>query len=216
MSITTTPITPDIDLYLEQMFSNEDDLLRQLRIDAEQQGIPSISIGAVQAQFLSVYLRSMNAKRGIEIGSLAGYSAITLLRALPTDGHLYCYERNPEYAMFLENQIAKAGFTNNTTIVVGNATETLAQFPEQETVDFIFIDANKEAYADYVLQTFPFLKKGGVVIADNTLAWGDIAKNDVSKTVASLQKFNTFMKEHQGFLTTLVPLGDGMTIGVKL
>jgi caffeoyl-CoA O-methyltransferase len=216
MSITTTPVTPEIDQYLASMFSEEDSMLQQLRLDAEQQGIPSISIGQLQARFLSVYLRSMGAKRGIEIGSLAGYSAITLLRALPEEGHLYCYERNPEYAEFLRNQIAKAGFTNNTTIVVGNATETLTQFPENETVDFIFIDANKEAYVDYVLQTFPFLKKGGVVIADNTLAWGDITKTDVSKTVTSLQKFNSFMSEHTGFLTTLVPLGDGMTIGVKL
>jgi len=216
MSTTTTPITPEIDQYISSLFSEEDSLLQTLRKEAEEFRIPAISIGTIQARFLSVYLRSMGAIKGIEIGSLGGYSAISILRSLPNDGHLHCFELNPEYASFMERQIDKAGFKNNCSIYIGDASSTLTSLPKDELFDFVFIDANKGAYVDYLHQTFPLLKKGGVIIADNTLAWGDIAKTDVSNTVASIQEFNLAMKAHSGFLTTLVPLGDGMTIGVKL
>jgi caffeoyl-CoA O-methyltransferase len=221
MSTTSTPLTPQLNAFLAQHFSAEDDFLRALLAEAQERGIPQISIAPEQTSFLQVLLRAMNAKTILEIGSLAGYSAISMARALPADGKLYACEINAEYCEFISNKVNQAGLIDVVTVVEGPALITYPVLRKSFTqpLDVVFIDADKLNYSRYMEMVLPDLRSGGLIIADNALAWGLVADDNPEsepQNVIALRTFNERLSSHPQLQATLVPLGDGMAIGVKL
>lgn len=221
MSTTSTPLTPVLNAFLSKHFSAEDEFLRTLLIEAKEKGIPEISIAPEQTSFLQVLLRAMNARTVLEIGSLAGYSAISMARALPADGTLYACEINPEYCEFIKNKASQAGLGSVIQVMEGPALITYPTIRKSFTqpLDAVFIDADKLNYSRYMEMVLPDLRVGGLIIADNALAWGLVAdENPVSEpqNVIALRTFNERLSSHPQLQATLVPLGDGMAIGVKL
>ena len=231
MSTSSTFLTPELNAYIAKDFSAEDAFLHQLLAEAEAAGIPPISIAAEQASFLQVLLRAIGAKRVVEIGSLAGYSAIVMARALPADGVLHAFELNPEYCAFIERKAKEAGLGNVITVHPGKAVEELENSKtrkfensdrrelEDGTVDVVFIDADKPNYSKYFELVFPLMRKGGLIIGDNALAWGHVHEDRSEyepNNVVALRAFNDLMSTHPGIQATLVPLGDGMVIGLVL
>ncbi|NQW29040.1 MAG: O-methyltransferase [Ignavibacteria bacterium] len=221
MSTTSTPLTPNLNSFIRKNFSAEDDFLRQLLLEAKELNIPEISIAPEQTGFLQVLLRAVNARNVLEIGSLAGYSAISMARALPPDGTLYACELDPRFCDFIRNKAEQANLANVIKVVEGPA---LITYPATrklftEPLDVVFIDADKLNYTRYLEMVLPDLRKGGLVIADNALAWGLVAdENPISEpqNVIALRTFNERLSSHPELQATLVPLGDGMAIGVKL
>jgi predicted O-methyltransferase YrrM len=219
MSTHSTFLTEQINDYLVERFSAEDDFLRELLRDAEARKIPAISIAPEQTAFLQVLLRANNARRVLEIGSLAGYSAITMARALPPDGSLTALEIDPDFADFIRSKAAAAGLDTIVNVITGPGLESIAAFPAGTQFDVVFIDADKPNYANYLDAVFPLVRVGGLIIGDNALAWGEIANPTTGfepHNVHALQSFNDRMSTHPKLQSTLVPLGDGMVIGIKL
>jgi caffeoyl-CoA O-methyltransferase len=219
MSTSFTPVTDEIAAYIESLFSAEDDFLRQLRREAEQAGMPPIHISGAQGAVLQVLLRAIGAERVLEIGSLGGYSAITMARALPPSGKVVCLEINPAYCAFIERQAARAGLADRIEVWCGPAADVLAAMPEELLFDAAFIDADKPNYPRYLEACYPRVRIGGLVIADNTLAWGHIAESDPSfepANVRALQQYNRAVAAHPGLRAALIPSGDGMTVAVKI
>lgn len=213
-----TPLTEKTWKYICDLVPAEDDFLRQLNVEALEQEIPAIQISPDQVSFLQFFLRAIQARHVLEIGSLAGYSTITMARALPDEGQLFALEREPEYSFFIRKKVKEAGLENVVTVHTGEALETLEtqEFPE---LDFVFIDADKMNYKRYLDLTVPMLRKGGVVCGDNALAWGMIADTDVPadrEDVLGMQEFNAAMAARDDLACSMVPLGDGMFMGVKL
>jgi predicted O-methyltransferase YrrM len=218
MATNSTFLTPELNDYLTSMFSSEDAFLRTLQVEAEQAGIPAIAIAPEQTSFLQVLLRLMGAASVLEIGSLAGYSAITMARALPPTGSMLCCELQPEWAAFIRRKAHEAGLGHVITVAAGPALDTIRALPDSVMFDAVFIDADKPNYIAYVDAVLPHLRSGGAIIGDNALAWGEVAKEHSTfepENVGGIRAFNRYMVEHPQLQCTLVPLGDGMTIGIK-
>lgn len=218
MSAYPTIISQDIFDYLLKNFSSEDDFLRNLKQDAIAEKIPEICISAEQGKFLQFFLKSINAKYVLEIGSLFGYSAITMARALPEDGKLIALEVSEKHANFIRQAVKKAGLEHKIQVECADALSFLQTYKPEFNFDFVFIDADKKNYSNYLDLTYPMLRKGGIVAGDNALGFGKIAdenpKNEPGN-VKAIQAFNQKMKEHNNLFTCLVTMGDGMCMGIK-
>ncbi|GIV55148.1 MAG: O-methyltransferase [Candidatus Kapaibacterium sp.] len=218
MSATFTPVTEPIAAYIETLFSAEDEILRQLRQEAAAAGMPAIHISGAQGAVLQVLLMAIGAERVLEIGSLGGYSAIVMARALPPTGKVVCVEINPTYCAFIERQATRAGLADRIEVRCGAALEVLDQLPMEPLFDAVFIDADKPNYGNYLERCYGRVRSGGLIIADNTLAWGHIAEQNPTfepANVQALQEYNRRIAAHPGLRTAMIPTGDGMTVAIK-
>lgn len=216
-----TPITDEIHEYICATFPAEDDFLRTLKREAEEAGFPAIHIAPEQVAFLQMFLKATGARRVLEIGALAGYSAIGMARVLPEGAHLLTLEYNPVHAEFVRRKVSEAGLEAVVEVRTGDAAQLLQElsheFPAGELFDFVFIDADKVGYTRYLDLTLPLLRMGGTVAGDNTLAWGNIADSTTTdKTVQALRTFNAAIAAHPQLQASLLPIAEGMTFGVKV
>ncbi|KAK0205413.1 O-methyltransferase family 3 protein [Desarmillaria ectypa] len=147
-----------------------------------------ISVSPALAKFLNLLARSIGAKRILEIGTLAGYSTISLARALPKDGKVISLELHKLSAKVASENIALAGLTSQVEIIVGPALETLAKFPTEPKFDLIFIDADKPPMTEYFTEAKRLVKQGGVIILDNVVLNGDVAREYLPDTLSEYNK----------------------------
>lgn len=219
MATSSTVLTEDLNSYVVEHFSAEDDFLRTLVAESRAAGIPPISIAPEQTAFLQVLLRGIGAKRVLEIGSLAGYSAIAMARALPPDGELLACEIDPAFAAFIERKAHEAGLGGVIRVLQGPALLSIATLNQEHKLDAVFIDADKVNYSRYLDMVLPMVRVGGLIIGDNALAWGHVAESEPEfepQNVIAIREFNERMSTHPQLQSALVPLGDGMVIGIKL
>ena len=200
--------------YISGLFAPEDQLLASLREEADRTGLPPIAVSADEGRLLQVLLTSVQARRVLEVGTLGGYSAIWMARALPEDGDLVTIEIDPKHAEFAKRYLERAGLANKVEIRIGRALDVLPSL-DGERFDAVFIDADKEPMPNYFEWALRLLRPGGLLIADNTL-WGgrvfDDAEQD-EKTTA-VREFNRRMANDPRILSILVPTHDGVAIGV--
>ncbi|MBI3259325.1 MAG: O-methyltransferase [Ignavibacteriae bacterium] len=218
MPVKATFLNEKLAHYIEDNFSAEDDFLANLCREAAANDIPDICIGGAQGAFLQLFLRSMNAKYVLEIGSLAGYSAITMARALPEDGKVICLELSEKFCDFIRKKADEAGLAHKIEVHQGNAVSFLQSYKPDFSFDFIFIDADKPNYIKYFELTLPLLRSGGVIAGDNALAWGYVADKDSTYeplNVTGIQNFNKAIATHKELTTCMIPVGDGMVMGLK-
>lgn len=211
-----TPLTDGLADYINELFPVEDELLRDLKRESLEAGIRPIQISPEQGAFLSVLLKAIGARKVIEVGTLSGYSAIIMARALPDDGHVTTIEIDPLQAGFAREQIRKAGLQEKVTVYVGTGVDVLERkLQGSGPYDFAFIDADKEGYIRYVDLLYPMMRPGALIAGDNALAWGKVHNpNTDEENVRWIQEFNRYMAEHPGIDAAIVPSGDGMCLGV--
>ncbi len=123
-------------------------------------------IGRAKGRVLRRLLLKHQPRRGIEVGSLFGYSAILVAGYLPRGGRLTCVEQNPYLAKFVTSNVEEAGLDKRVKVVVGDALRVLPLL--RGPVDFLLLDANKEDYLDYLRAVEPRLRAGALIVADNT------------------------------------------------
>ena len=200
--------------YISQLFAPEDQLLASLREEADRSGLPPIAISPDEGRLLQVLLTAIDARRVLEVGTLGGYSAIWMARALPDDSHLLSLEIEPQHADFARRYIERAGLSARVEVRVGRALDVLPSLDGQQ-FDAIFLDADKEPLPTYFEWALRLLRPGGLLIADNTL-WGgrvlDEAERD-EKTTA-VREFNRRMATDPRILGIIVPTHDGVAVGV--
>jgi caffeoyl-CoA O-methyltransferase len=156
----------------------------------------------------------------LEIGTLAGYSAITMARALPQNGKLLTIETNPYNAKYAKERFKESDVSEKIEVINANAIDFLKDYKTESKFDFIFLDADKENYKEYTKLLLPLLKDEGTLAADNSFAFGLINEKDDSKieseSIYKIREFNKFFIEHPNFFpVTIVPVGDGMIMGIK-
>ncbi|TNE35284.1 O-methyltransferase [bacterium] len=219
MSSSPTQVTEEIYQYLRKNFSSEDDFLKNLKKEANEAGIPEICISEEQGKFLQVLLKSIRAKYVLEIGSLAGYSAITMARALPEDGKLVAVEISSKNAEFIEQKALDAGLSHKIEVVNADAKDFLGGWQPDFKLDFVFVDADKKGYKTYFELCTPLIRKGGIFAADNALGFGHIAEENPKSepgNVKAIQDLNQTLKNSPLYESCLVTVGDGMAMGLKL
>jgi predicted O-methyltransferase YrrM len=213
MAHTSTPVNERLFAFLATKTIPEDDYLAGLRIAAAKEGLPEIHIAPEQAAYLQLLLRSMNAMNVLEIGTLGGYSAIAMARGMPAAGRVISHEIEPAHAEFAQRWIEGSDQAGKIEVRVGDAAETLSTLPDGEA-DAIFIDADKTGYVHYLEHSLRLLRPGGVILADNVLASGQI-EFGTDETETALRSFLDAVQDAPNLQSVVVPLGDGILFGVK-
>ena len=206
------PITEQLYDYIVDTFAPEDELLKAMPAAAEQQGVPLIHISPEQGKFLQVLMRACNARRVLEVGSLFGYSALWMARALPADGTLTALELSPLHVKVIRENVQRAGLGDKVTVIEGDARETLKTL--RGPFDFAFVDAEKMEYIAYYEQVMTLLRPGAMIVSDNASAHGDAWNPKAKGNVPAIRAMNQRMATDPRLTALLVPISDGMCVGV--
>ncbi len=216
MSVEATLVTEAHFRYLAERTLPEDAFLSDLRAAAAAEGIPAISIGPAQASFLQILLRAARAREVVEVGTLAGLSAIAMARALPPDGRLKTIEIDPRHAAFARRWIARSDVADRVELHEGPGASVLKRFKD-DSADAAFLDADKSSYALYLEECIRILRPGGLLLADNAFAFGQLFdERPADREAPAIKKFNEIMAREARLQSVIVPLGDGCWVGVKL
>lgn len=209
-------MTPNDDLrdYVDGLFG-EPALLAELRETIEERGFPAIQVPAATGRFLEVAARMTGARRALELGTLGGYSALWLLRGMPADGRLTTVEKEPDHADLAREFFERAGAADRVDLRVGEAREVAASLGPDGSMDLVFIDADKEGYVRYLDEAARLLRPGGVVLADNALWRGRVVDEGVDEVTDAIRGFNRALAGSEAFGATIVPVGDGVAVGVR-
>ncbi len=208
--------------YVVEAFRPEDAVLREIRERSAREGLPQIHVAPMDGLHLEVLCRVGAVRRAVEIGTLAGYSAVCIARALPRDGRLCTLELDPRHGRVATESFQRAGVADRIDLRVGPALDSLRALEAEGPIDFLFVDADKVGYPAYLEWAGRNLRQGGIVAADNTLAWGMIADRTFATpedeaAVLALREFNATIANPSGrFRGTLLPTGEGLTVAVKL
>ena len=219
MSLKSTVITDEIENYINVNFAPENDFQKKLKQAAKIKNFPQIVISPQQAGFLQFLIKAINARYILEIGSLYGYSAISMAYFLPKDGKLISLEKNKDLAKYIKFNSKRADLSDIIEVHNVEALGFLKTYKPDFAFDLIFIDADKQQYPDYLRYGTKLLRKGGIIAADNALAFGDIAKRHLTSRkdeVMYLRKFNKILSDPSRYKSCLLPIGDGLAMGIKL
>lgn len=211
-----------VDRYICDAIVQQDaGLAAALQVSAEA-GLPPISVTPNQGKFLHILARSIGARNILEIGTLGGYSAIWLARALPSGGRLVTLESDPRHAEVARFNISNACLGNVVELRIGRAIDQLPRLAAEQRgpFDLIFIDADKENIPEYFTWSVKLARLGGLIIVDNVVRKGEVA-NPVSSdpSVKGVRRFNEMlaMAKHVT-ATTIQTVGakgyDGFTIAL--
>jgi len=169
-----------VDRYISDLLLPTDPILDAALEANRAAGLPAIDVSPVQGKLLQLLARSQGARRILEIGTLGGYSTIWLVRALPPDGRLITLEANLKHAEVARANIKRAGLDHLVDLRVGPAQDTLPELLKESAApfDFIFIDADKTGYPEYLKWSLKLSRVGTMIIADNVVREGAITDSD--------------------------------------
>jgi predicted O-methyltransferase YrrM len=203
----------DVDEYITAQFGLHDDELEQALRASQAAGLPGIQVSAAHGKLLFLLARAIDARRILEIGTLGGYSAIWLARALPPGGRLTTLEIDPHHAEVARSNLARAGLAAVAEVVVGPAVESLARLADQGAgpFDLVFIDADKEGYPDYLEWSVRLSRKGTLIVADNVVRQGQVADpSNTDDRVRGIRLFNERLAGDDRLTATIL-----QTVGSK-
>lgn len=200
--------------YAGALFAPEDAVLLALRDDADRAGLPPIAISADTGRLLQVMIRAVAARRVLEVGTLGGYSAIWMARALPDDGRLVTLEHDAAHAEFARAHVAAAGLADRVEVVEGEALQLLPAF-DGERFDLVFLDADKEPLPTYLDWALRLVRPGGAIVADNAL-WGGRVLDDrvADEATLGVREFNRRLATDPRLTSIIVPTHDGVAIAI--
>jgi len=170
--------------------------------------LPAIQVSRAQGKLLMLLAQSVGARRILEVGTLAGYSAIWLARALPKDGELVTFEIDAHHAEVAKKNIERAGFAKNVSVVVGPALESLASV--KGPIDFAFIDADKVNNPRYFARAVELARPGAMIVVDNVVRGGKIvdASSDDANVKGTRELFDTVSRDPRVSATAIQTTGE--------
>jgi predicted O-methyltransferase YrrM len=201
--------------YVTELFAAEDPILAKIRARHAAEQLPTINISPEEGRLLHVLLLAIQAKRVLEIGSLGGYSGVWLARALPPGGELTTIEKDPRHAKIAREAFASARLHGRVQLIEGSALDVLPQLPPG--FDAVFIDADKEPLPKYFDWGMKLLRRGGLLLCDNAFFHGAaVDPNDRSPNALGVRAFNDLAARDPRLAATIVPVRDGLVVGVKI
>ena len=201
----------DVDAYLASLFP-DDAVLQDAVARGRAEGLPDIAVSPMQGRLLSILARSMGARAILEVGTLAGYSAIWLGRALPADGRMITLEVDAHHAEVARANLDSAGL-QNVEVRLGPARDTMRQLVDDGAgpFDLVFIDADKVGYPDYLRLSLELTRSGSLIIADNVVRHGGILDADTADpSNRAIREFNAMLAAEPRVDATVVQV-----VGVK-
>ena len=213
MSEISTPVSAEHFHYVATHTVQDDKLLRDLKAAARSEDIPPIWIAPEQGSLMQVLLKIARASEVIEVGTLAGYSAVWMARALPAGGHLRTIDASKKHADFAQRWIAKSDVSERVSVIHGRGAEILAGFAS-DSADAAFIDADKEGYPLYLRECLRIVRRGGMIMADNAFGFGRLFDTR-DQASAAIRSFNEIISKEAALQGIIVPIGDGLWVAVK-
>jgi len=173
---------------------------------------PRMCSGHLQGRVLSMFCHMIQPNRILELGTFTGYSALCMAEALPEGGVLHTIECDDELEDFILQNFAGSAYGDKIKLHIGDALVEIEKL--NETLDLVFIDADKREYLAYYEAVLPKLRHGGYILADNTLWDGKVLKavepND--KQTIEIMRFNDFVAADPRVEKVILPLRDGLTV----
>ncbi len=215
MSHTSTLVDARHFQYLAERTEGDDSFLIELKRAAQEEGIPAIWVAPEQNAFLAILLKLVGAKEVVEVGTLAGYSAIGMARALPKGGRLRTIELLPKHVEFSRRWVAKSDVADVVQVLEGSGQDHLPAIADN-SVDAVFLDADKSGYPAYLKEAMRFVRPGGLIMADNAFAFGQLFEEQpTDPEVGAVKAFNDHIPGIENLQAVIVPMGDGVWVGVK-
>ncbi len=213
----------DIDHYIESHLIPDDPILTQTLENTAAHGFPDhLAVAANQGMLLQMLIQMNKCKRVLELGTFAAYSTMWLARALPEDGYILTIEGRDTHAAMGQENIDRANLPQTIELKVGRAADILNALPENtEAFDFIFIDADKQSYPEYLELSLNLSHSGTVIVLDNVIRAGDIMDpENIKPSIEGIRQMYQAMQNHPKILscTALQTVGskghDGFAIAI--
>src|SRR5258705_961308 len=197
MSARSTAVTDEHFQYIAKRTRGDDAFLKDLKSAAEAAKMPAIWISPEQASLMQILLKAARTREVIEVGTLAGYSAISMARALPPDGRVRTIEINDAFCAVAESWLAKSDVPSRVTVHRGPGLEVLPNF-ETDSADAAFLDADKTNYPGYLKESLRIVRKGGLILVDNAFAFGQLLdERPTDREVPAVREFNELMAKER-------------------
>jgi predicted O-methyltransferase YrrM len=202
--------------YLLQFKDKKDPLILEMEKYALEHNVPILDWQS--ASFLETLILIANPKRVLEIGTAIAYSSIRIARCLRKKGVVHTIEKSDDNIALAKDYIKKSGVADKIKLLKGNADDLMPKL--EKKYDFIFLDADKNEYFKLLKLSVPLLKKGGVILVDNLLWHGYAAAEKVppkfKTSTEYIRNFNQEFMNHPELKTTIISVGDGLGIGIKI
>lgn len=206
--------------YIESLSGGNTDFLDEIEKEALKNGVPVIR-PATQSM-LKYLLASNKPKSILEIGAAVGFSALLMATYGSQDVKITTIENYEKRIVVAKENIAKSEYSDNIELICGDAMEVLNELKDKKNrYDMIFVDAAKGQYINYLPLVKEMLNKGGLLVSDNVLFDGDIVQSRFAvrrrdRTIHSrMREFLRTLSEDKDMVTTILPIGDGMTLSIK-
>ena len=210
---TAQSLWNEVDDYLITTLVPQDAALTRALAESRAAGLPDIHVAPNQGKFLYLLARIRGAQRILEIGTLGGYSAIWLARALPANGRLVTLELDPKHAAVASVNLRRAGLAERTQVLLGPASDSLRRLvtEQAEPFDLVFIDADKANLPAYFTRVLALTRAGSVVVVDNVVRRGQVTDPDTSDAaVIGVRQLNQLIAAEPRVTATSI-----QTVGVK-
>jgi len=203
---------PEMDRYLENHASAEPEILRKLRRETFLKTTqPHMISGYQQGRLFTIISKILQPKNILEIGTFTGYAALCLAEGLSKDGKLTTLDVNEDLAYLPKKYFAESNFSGQIHFKIQDAKEFLKE--TGEVFDLVFIDADKENYAEYFRLIKSKTKSGSVVMFDNVLWYGKVLEeNPKQKSTQVIKELNDLVAKDDDFENLILPLRDGVNL----
>jgi predicted O-methyltransferase YrrM len=205
-------VNPDIEEYLRNLAPVEDGILEEMEELGRERNFPII--GPLVGILLYQLAVMIGAKKIFEMGSGFGYSAYWFAKAIEGEGLVVFTELSEKNARLAKGFFRRGRVEKKIKIHIGDSIKILEQ--TEEEFDIIFNDIDKEYYPLVVDKAYKKLRRGGLFITDNVLWYGRVLTEDLSPSVKGIKEFTRLLLSEKGFLTTIIPIRDGISLSVKL
>ena len=203
--------------YLNSLYPELNEGLDNIRREARANYVPIIRDETIN--LLTPLIRMNQPKRILEVGAAVGFSACLMASVAGPDTPIVTIENYEPRIPIATNNIKNMGFENQITLIEGDATQVLKEL--EGPFDFVFMDAAKGQYINFWPEIKRLTADGGIIVTDNVLQDGDIIESRYAitrrnRTIHKRMRDYLFELTHdEGYTTTILPLGDGVSISVK-
>jgi len=205
-------IDEQVEQYAEEHSSPPPELFARLAAETQEKSeSPQMMVGRIEGNFLALLVRTLRARRVLELGTFTGYSSIAMARALPADGRLITCDVNEETTEIARRYAQEAGVVDRIDYRLGPALETVGGLDGE--FDLVFIDADKVNYVNYYEATLPLLAASGLMVVDNTLWSGRVADpQEDDESVRAIRELNDHVRDDPRVDNVLLTVRDGMNL----
>jgi predicted O-methyltransferase YrrM len=202
--------------YISSFRKKTDSLVEEMEAYAQEHNVPILSWES--AEFLEQLILIKDPRRVLELGTAIAYSTIRIARNLKGKSVIHTIEKSADNILLAKEFIAKSGLINKIKVLEGDAVNVMPQLKKK--YDLIFLDVDKEDYKRLFDYSLVLLRRGGIMVVDNLLWHGYAASirvpSQYKESTRHIREFNLLFMNQPNLKTSILPIGDGLGVGVKI